>query len=359
MTSHEKNPQRIDALNGLRGLAAVLVAMAHFILLATPTTPGDWRTELAISLGAVGVGVFFLLSGFVTPIAFATTSSKAFLLRRVFRLYPVFIVCCFARLLAGGGQPAVAGFDLATTQTFLLNVSLFGNLWINFGHMIEPVVWTLAIEVKFYLLCALLVWMARRNWTSLYKLALGTLAVFALLAFRYPGLTVAWTGDFAFAVSAIPFMFAGFFISLRYNGQISTSDMAIGLVSSIATFLMAPMRYLVSPSSLACYTGAAAMFLAVLIFRKHMGFFSGRLMTFIGTVSYPMYAIHSTIAVSISRWAPNMKTEVRFVVFWLALLVSAYVIHRLIEQPMIDLSKRLTPTKREMTIGEMTAGVPA
>lgn len=63
-------------VNILRGLACLLVLVAHAHLLR-------WN----LNLGGIGVGIFFLVSGYVIPISLTSCGSAgSFMLRRCFRI---------------------------------------------------------------------------------------------------------------------------------------------------------------------------------------------------------------------------------------------------------------------------------
>src|SRR5436190_7212620 len=87
--------KHIPALDGLRGLAIILVLLFHF------TPEGGGRTLIGTvtrwvsQLGWCGVDLFFVLSGFlITGILFDAKGSqhyfKNFYMRRVLRIFPLY-----------------------------------------------------------------------------------------------------------------------------------------------------------------------------------------------------------------------------------------------------------------------------
>jgi peptidoglycan/LPS O-acetylase OafA/YrhL len=119
------------------------------------TGPARLIGEYAIVAGEFGVGIFFIISGFVIPFSVATESQLRFLKRRVFRIYPVYIV----------------GFGLVMTSIWLLTLfagSTFGyskeHILVHFGILlrgltgysrIDGISWTLEVELVFYLIMIL------------------------------------------------------------------------------------------------------------------------------------------------------------------------------------------------------------
>jgi peptidoglycan/LPS O-acetylase OafA/YrhL len=118
------------------------------------TGPARLLGEYAIVAGEFGVGIFFIISGFVIPFSVASESPLGFLKRRIFRIYPVYI----------------AGFGLVMTSIWLLTLfagSAFGysreHILAHFGILlrgltgysrIDGISWTLEVELVFYLIMA-------------------------------------------------------------------------------------------------------------------------------------------------------------------------------------------------------------
>jgi peptidoglycan/LPS O-acetylase OafA/YrhL len=162
--------QRFTLIDGLRGLAAGSVMLYHYC-------SGDMRPYLARALpawlltaarsGWVGVQVFFVLSGFVIAFAIGRRELTAggaarFALRRQVRLDPPY---WFSLALSCGW---VWGWKLR------LHDQRWVPSWSDVGahllylqgilrlHPIQPVYWTLAIEVQFYLVFVAFLALLRR-----------------------------------------------------------------------------------------------------------------------------------------------------------------------------------------------------
>src|SRR3954471_184909 len=85
---------RIAELDALRGLAALGVALFHFSLLDPAAGPG-------FAIGASGVDLFFIISGFVILMTLERTRDwKDFLVGRFSRLYPAYWACVTLAALA-------------------------------------------------------------------------------------------------------------------------------------------------------------------------------------------------------------------------------------------------------------------
>lgn len=99
----DASTKRLSVLDGLRGLAILLVFFNHIdsgpILKSLPTflTP---LTETLVSSGRTGVSLFFLLSGFLMGYLYTRVSDKvAFLQKRYTRIFPLFLSFVITRTI--------------------------------------------------------------------------------------------------------------------------------------------------------------------------------------------------------------------------------------------------------------------
>ena len=142
--------QHIRELDGLRGLAVLMVFFHHAI--STSISPQNWPPFIqhlhAISrYGANGVDIFFVLSGFlITSLLFGDRDKPAYLhnfyWKRILRIGPLFVLTL---LLVALINPAARSYVVLS----LLFVVNYANLF----HVsaFEGPFWTLAIEEQFYL----------------------------------------------------------------------------------------------------------------------------------------------------------------------------------------------------------------
>jgi peptidoglycan/LPS O-acetylase OafA/YrhL len=133
---------KILFLEAVRGVAAALVVLQH--LVASTWRPyGDW-SEMYFDLGRAGVVAFFLVSGYVIPLSLSMQNTGTFLVRRFFRLFPVYWLGLAAYLLLA---------DAGTVAPFS-GVTLVANVLMVQGLLgmtsLLPVAWTLSIELFFY-----------------------------------------------------------------------------------------------------------------------------------------------------------------------------------------------------------------
>jgi len=165
----KQGSQRIPELDGLRGLAILLVLLDHY--LSAPRFDGTSRFwSLFFKLlagGQVGVDLFFVLSGFlIGGILLESRESpnyfRTFYLRRVHRILPVYYSFILIYLAVLGivhfYAPGVSTSSADFSHLFQYPVFIQNFFWskTHLEWLCLGVTWSLAIEEQFYL-CAPLV----------------------------------------------------------------------------------------------------------------------------------------------------------------------------------------------------------
>lgn len=165
----------MEALTGLRGVAALFVFLFHYLhfnpdIRLQDIVPVLGRVaQFPFDFGFMGVDLFFVLSGFLLSLPFAARALgkrgaidvKRYFLRRVLRVYPAYYAQLALILLIG---------SWFVTWKPLQGTSLVAHLFMFFNIGPEPVRsmvgvwWTLPVEFSFYLLLPLLAWMMRPKW---------------------------------------------------------------------------------------------------------------------------------------------------------------------------------------------------
>ena len=177
----------IPALDGLRGIAILLVLMLHFyfageerINAAYPII-GPLITKLAMA-GHYGVPLFFVLSGFlITGILVDSRGSsnyfRVFYMRRFLRIFPLYYatLCVVLLILPHFVTFAVDGQSVLSRQvwlwTYLINAPWSGGGWAAEGVFQLGHFWSLCVEEHFYILWPLVVYVLSSR--SLSRVCLG------------------------------------------------------------------------------------------------------------------------------------------------------------------------------------------
>ena len=190
----ESPSEEILPLTGLRFVAALYVFIFH-IDMRWPLAPESGFFSNLISQGAVGMSLFFVLSGFVLARRYGDGSGdyRAYLVNRLSRIYPIYLVVAILTIPWMGislesdsayglfRQIAMAG-TLIAVDTLLIQAwfpQLFA-LWNNGGS------WSISVEAFCYVLLPfILVALARRSDRTVKQVALAAYALAVI-----PGLTL-------------------------------------------------------------------------------------------------------------------------------------------------------------------------
>lgn len=177
-----------DVLDGLRGVAILLVVMCHAFYSNPEGGFLARRASEFIEAGWMGVPIFFVLSGFLISIPFFQKrqadlqfwNQQGYGWRRVGKILPPFYlsVVLFAALYAWSEH------DAGYWQSALVWASGLGNFTLTQPSFNEYY-WSLLVEVQFYVVLPLLIWALRG--LSVERLAVGIFLIlfFVPLAARY------------------------------------------------------------------------------------------------------------------------------------------------------------------------------
>lgn len=309
-----RNNQRIEFANSLRGVAALIVLVGHYVLVfhalgaafppfessgVAPYPELAWlfsQEPLAtLNLGPLGVAIFFLISGLVMPISVRRYQALSFgwvgfVVARFFRIWPTY----FAGLMVTAGAFWLASKATGTPfylplERILTNATLFRD-WLG-GPQIDGVVWTLEVETKFYLFI-LLFWLAVAR-ASLVPLA--AIAALAIAVSEYPAsydltLSGASIDGFLVAIPYMVFMSIGVAFNYHLRGQISAAMLGAISVAMFSVFLYVGFKQGYHHTTLVTY-GAALGFFATLYF-YFPNWTGGRVVQFFARISFPLYASH-------------------------------------------------------------------
>ncbi|HEX4240905.1 MAG TPA: acyltransferase [Steroidobacteraceae bacterium] len=178
---------RIPSLDGIRAVAVWLTIGHHIVGRFLPGSSSHWLE--ALGRGGDGVGVFFVLSGFlITKLLIeekertGTIDLGDFFLRRAFRILPpLYMYLIFAVLFAHA-----VGIELPPSS--LIGASLFvGDYWPAESSFLTEHTWSLGVEEQFYLLWPpILIWSLARGGRALAA-KVGGAIVLATPALRVAG----------------------------------------------------------------------------------------------------------------------------------------------------------------------------
>lgn len=154
---HSKNL----SINGLRGLASFIVIIYHVYGMAYLSGFFEERSQSGVfkvisNFGAIGVNLFFMISGYlIIGSLLRHKNIKLFLIDRVIRIYPLFLLLHIILFLIGPISN-YSWFGQITLYSYLVN--FLSNIFLLPGIFDLPIAqknaWSLSYEFTFYILAA-------------------------------------------------------------------------------------------------------------------------------------------------------------------------------------------------------------
>jgi len=350
---------RLDALTGLRGLAAAVVFIPHagLVLSGRPH-------QVADLIGAPGnraLGFFFALSGFVLTWAVRPgDTARGFWQRRFARIYPAYLVTLVAAVVVTGlvqRHPLPGGPFVATV--FAVQAWFPNSRW-YFSY--NGVDWTIACEVFFYLAFPLfirsLAGLGRAGRRRLQVVLLLALVVFAIASeasgtpwvanqfpvARLPEFVLGCTLAIDIARGEVLARGVGLGRALLVAGVVWVASVAVGPSLDVLPLLTISLLLVLNAGALADLAGRTSL----MTWRPFVWF---------GEISFCFYLVHQLI-LKVAASLPIADLDVPggglvWAVLCFALAVpTAWLLHRSVEIPGNSLLRGRSRRRPPVTLQE-------
>lgn len=404
--------RRLASIDACRGAAALSVLVFHvFIWLLRP---GDHLTvfgghlkeqlwthgrlegasSLTFGLGFLGVQLFFVISGFCIHAAYVNAerlNRKRYFVRRLVRIYPLYLVVVVALFVLYSFAGANSSDGAVTFRNFV------GHLFFwhyegpagSGGRGISEVLWTIALEVQFYVIYAIvgfglirrfgagriaLLWMGADVAYRVFWHAAGqgmgwhlALSPERMAVFRFgEWMMGAWLAEQVFGRGT----------AFAKGGPKPRVDFAIGAVAIIAGVLIGGLFRI--EGDVMDVPGAIGFFFIIrglVRCEVHGTLWAGKIhagLAYLGDRCYTLYLTHLTIVAGIAGIMQRLSTRYEWIhwpEFGRASIVSSLAaiaiaiavsipIYRFIELPSHQLARRLCPRKKPtpMAASEIVEG---
>lgn len=366
----QKTP-RIDFANTLRGFAALAVVISHYYGVfwssraaveaitnapalplethAVPTYVQWLHTFPLFNWGAYGVALFFIISGFVIPFSLQKLSFIGFSINRTLRIFPTYIAGFTVTLLAILVSTEYFSREWPFTGREVLIHYIPGIRDVLWSRGIDGIVWTLEIEMKFYLVCAsLIIWFRQQSLkVFIAPIVLFVLALYLNRMIPAWGNTNASAWQFAMTYMTVSqyiiYMFIGVLFHFLHLGKIDASKAYFGIGAFFAMFCIHWWSGPYSANLGVAWSYAFALLTFAFSYSFQHLFRSNRVLDFFADISYPLYVIHGVAGYVALRIMLEMGFRA-----WFSLLVvtticiaSSWLLHVLVEAPSQKLGKKL------------------
>jgi peptidoglycan/LPS O-acetylase OafA/YrhL len=299
-------------LDGLRGLAILMVMFGHFIVVGKNlAAPSPWHRLL--QSGYLGVDLFFVLSGFlITGILIdsknRTPYFRVFYWRRALRIFPLYygllaiswltvlwLTPSDRALLTGPDSPAWFWLYASNIGMAFKGGWLDCPTWVGLGHF-----WSLAVEEQFYLIWPLLIFALPGKWLERLCISLVVCSPFVF----HP--LVEWIGSvpaYASTLSRLGVLAAGGWLAVlwRKEGVWPVLSRYFPHLAAASGLLLLLERTVLpsSPwveSTLVLLLGSALVGMAVHGGGRYSrGFFKSAILRWFGKYSYGIYVYHHAL----------------------------------------------------------------
>lgn len=340
------------AVEGFRGLAAMMVLTHHYSYLIDDTITRGW-----LHFFHNGVDLFFVITGFLFApylLGEIKQSVKEFAIRRTFRLYPLYLISIAVAVLKDWGERDGMHIAVLKHLLFLQALPLFDLENIGFFSLIY---WTLPVEVMFYGLVALALIVFRgekcrfrddgRADTLIRRFGGAAVIGFALICFPWFAPSsqswVIWQAQLPALL--IPFWFGMLIHRFRSTMDHSRLRRCVALLSGVSLLLVLFFTYpYVAQSALTARPFGLFNLLSGLGYALILsGFLStftrfsnawGRWALFAGALSYGVYLFHEWTLKVVLRLVPQFSPLSQVTIALMAVVLLAALLHRIVEAPL-------------------------
>jgi peptidoglycan/LPS O-acetylase OafA/YrhL len=355
-------------LDALRGIAALMVVVNHFILVG----PLWWipRSPLRVlALGHEAVILFFILSGFVLTLQLISDrriSYRDYAIRRICRIYLPYLAVLFT---------AFSIVNLINIEPVKWAGSWFNDIWTGsfsgremLDHLlfigeykanrVLPVIWSLIYEMRISLMMPLVVYCVSRfsARTCLAAALCISLVSFAFAMGRNTDQTSSpsFSGDWAMTAHFLGMFIVGAtlaFHRVRWQQWLDKRGRTmLVLAASLTLYFLSRLVLSITSGAIGQYifdwcvvAGAAGMVCTAIVSRRFTLVLAKRPIVFLGTISYSLYLTHTVVLLTVIHLMPASGSPWHSIVTAAVLVIPvAAVTHFVVERPSILLGKFLT-----------------
>ena len=355
-------------LDALRGVAALMVVVNHFILVG----PLWWipRSPLRVlALGHEAVILFFILSGFVLTLQLISDrriSYRDYAIRRICRIYLPYLAVLFT---------AFSIVNLINIEPVKWAGSWFNDIWTGsfsgremLDHLlfigeykanrVLPVIWSLIYEMRISLMMPLVVYCVSRfsARTCLAAALCISLVSFAFAMGRNTDQTSSpsFSGDWAMTAHFLGMFIVGAtlaFHRVRWQQWLDKRGRTmLVLAASLTLYFLSRLVLSITSGAIGQYifdwcvvAGAAGMVCTAIVSRRFTLVLAKRPIVFLGTISYSLYLTHTVVLLTVIHLMPASGSPWHSIVTAAVLVIPvAAVTHFVVERPSILLGKFLT-----------------
>ncbi|MCY4333989.1 MAG: acyltransferase [Litoreibacter sp.] len=332
--THSVGGDRLVALDGLRGVAILLVLAYHFLARFPDFYPYGEAFAAFASSGFLGVQLFFVISGFVIALTLQNCPNiPTFLVRRLARLWPPIFVCSILTFTVMHViDTPFTEYRRVGVQGFLPSLTFIGpEVWLRFvdgAKWIDGAYWTLFVEVRFYFWAAIVYFIFSRQLS--FVLFWASLLAAAVAETLYSGpLSKVW--DLLFFPRYLPFFAVGAITFDIWRGETKYWQWP---AVAILVFLCCYREYSTELSLLTAFLVALCFVPSVLfcVAPRTLSPLEMKPLVWLGRRSYSLYLLHQNIGVALITLAvTGLAMGVYVLIIFATIFILVLLSHLLFE----------------------------
>lgn len=330
----------ISVLIGHKFYANIVAAIANDKLHATPKLLLELLTPFVFGGGA-GVIVFFLVSGYIISQVLSVEQTTSFLIRRVFRIYPLYVIAVLIQIIVQKTWGTLS-LNLLVQQLLLI-----GDFF-STPYTLAGVEWTLRVEIIFYVFMAML--KAGGFWDKRKHLLIFVLLITTTLMSQLPVFPDG-SGVFkGYFLIYSPFLFVGTGFWLYEQKWIT-----FGWFFALIIMVFVNYFYLIScyqPAWLSAQFAVLGflLFTTAWIFRSK--FESTTIILLCSDLTYAVYLFHNWMFNFFKGHLELLLTRDTSFLALVSLFAFCFLLHRIIERPANKLGRGISLKVTEFRLGK-------
>lgn len=350
----------------LRGFAALIVVAVHSRLIFWVGLKQYWADHglswsvdsvlaylsVPIAWGSFGVPLFFVISGYVIhrqPAQWLASgqierfSLSGFWRRRFFKIYPTLLAALVVTVLLDDLSNTMipAGHRLRGASENHDWDTLLGNLLTLQGISVSTLgtngaLWTLALEIQFYALYPLLLWLRQRVGWRVCALGVAAVNVASYFAFEQQGVTL-------FASYYLSWCLGAYLAEREVQHQPAPRPLIMWGVGLLTFGAGCAVLGRSSFFAFQLWSIAAACLVLQTSRRRFDGNWLARTVRRVGDFSYSLYVVHVPVLTVFAVWLYGYETQDSLVPAALMVAVCipfGMLLHALVERPSTRLGNR-------------------
>ena len=283
----------------------------------------------------MAVAVFFILSGFLITLKLNKEKPKQFAIKRIIRLYPSYFVAMILTTVV----MIIAGDEfkskVCNLKEWIINLTMFPGYFNQ--KPVDGVYWTLGVEILFYAIIWFLMVIKKRQKIEVFSFIWLIISLITnLMLIRFDNVLLKGLRIIGITQYCQLFI-TGIIMCLLYKKEKSKITYVTLILCIVNQFIALGIKYTI----FLCLFNVVFYF--IIVRRLSIpSFINNKVITFLATISYPLYLTHQFIGFAIINKLEKLGliNEI-YILLPIAIVVGiAYLIHKFIERPSVKFLSR-------------------